>query len=285
MNFATRIIQKLFYLHQYYLLYDLSGAASLDFTRFQELIPSRDRFWADPFVVCRDGLYYIFIEEYLYRHGRGRLAVMELDPQGGWSEPTPILEKPYHLSYPFVFEWEGATFLVPESVENQSIDLYECMEFPARWQFKQTLMEGVLAVDSTLLRCQDRWWLFTGIAPRKKALPFVELHLFFTDDLLSGDWRPHPGNPVVPQVEYARPAGRLFVRDGKLIRPAQNCAKMYGYGIDFYEIMALSETEYAERKTASIQPGWEPKVLATHSFSQDGSLTVIDALQKRKKWG
>jgi hypothetical protein len=60
---------------------------------------------------------------------------------------------------------------------------------------------------------------------------------------------------------------------------------MYGYGIDFYEIMELSNTNYIERKTASIQPGWEPKVLATHTFSQAGSLTVIDALQKRWKWG
>jgi hypothetical protein len=285
MNIAARIIHKLFFLHQYYLLYDLGGAAPQDFARFQELVPSKDRFWADPLVVCRDGRCFLFIEEYFYRRGRGRLAVMELDSQGVWSQPVSILEKPYHLSYPFVFECEGVTYLVPESAENQTIDLYECVDFPTQWRHKKTLMEGVLAVDSTLLRWQERWWLFTGIAQEKKALPFVELHLFYTDDLLCGEWRPHPMNPVIPQVACARPAGRLFIRDGKLIRPAQNCTKMYGYGIDFYEITVLTKTEYAETKMASIQPGWEPKVLATHTYSQDGSLTVIDALQKRWKWG
>jgi hypothetical protein len=283
-NIFSRIYHKLFFLHQWYLLFDLSGDPSSAFSQFKELIPSKDRFWADPFVVLRDQRYFVFIEEYIYRRGKGHLAVMEMDAQGGWKEPVRVLEKPYHLSYPFVFEWEGVYYLVPESVENQTIDLYECVEFPTKWQFKKTLMEGVLAVDSTLLRYQEKWWLFTGIAAQEKALPFVELHIFYSDDLLANDWRSHPKNPVVSQVDCARPAGSLFIREGKIIRPAQNCSKMYGYGVDFYEIMAMSETEYLEKKVESIQPDWDAKALATHSYSRNGSLTVIDALQKRWKW-
>ena len=285
MNIADRIIHKLFFLHQWYLLYNLGGDSSHNFTQFKELIPSKDRFWADPFVVYQNQRYYIFIEEYFYRRGKGHLAVMELDQKGSWTEPVRILEKPYHLSYPFIFEWEGKTYLIPESVENRTIDLYECVEFPLQWKFKKTLMDGVLAVDTTLLRHQGKWWMFTGIAPWQKALPFVELHLFFADDLLAGSWRPHPRNPVIPQANCARPAGSLFTREGKLIRPAQNCSKMYGYGVDFYQVVVLSETEYTEKRIESIQPDWNEKVLATHSYSQNELLTVIDALQKRSKWG
>ncbi len=285
MNIAERIIHRLFFLHQWYLLYKLGDISIHDLAQFKDLIPPKDRFWADPFVVCRNQRYYIFIEEYFYRRGKGHLAVMEMDAQGNWTEPVRILEQPYHLSYPFIFEWAGKTYLIPESAENCTIDLYECVEFPSQWKFKKTLMNGVLAVDTTLLRYRDMWWMFTGVARREKELPFVELQIFFTDDLLASDWRAHPGNPVVPRSGCARPAGSLYMREGKLIRPAQNCSKMYGYGVDFFQVMVLSETDYIEKKIESIQPGWDEKALATHSYSQNGSLTVIDALQKRSKWG
>src|SRR5207253_8229013 len=47
-----------------------------------------------------------------------------------------------------------------------------------------------------------------------------ELHLFHAERL-TGDWQPHPRNPVKSDARSARPAGSLFVRDGALYRPAQ----------------------------------------------------------------
>ncbi len=173
---------------------------------------------------------------------------MEMDVHGVWQEPVQILEKPYHLSYPFVFEWDGVTYMIPESVENRTIDLYECVDFPLQWKFKKTLMDGVLAVDSTLLRHQGKWWLFTGIARRPKDLPLVELHLFYAHDLLAGEWHSHPQNPIVPQTDCARPAGSLFSQDGRLIRPAQDCSKMYGYGVNFFEIVTLSRNPNTSKR-------------------------------------
>ncbi len=69
--------------------------------------PPKDSFLADPFVIARDGKNYVFVEEYPYREGKGVISVLEIDPDGRIGTVQRVLERPYHLSYPFVFEHEG----------------------------------------------------------------------------------------------------------------------------------------------------------------------------------
>src|SRR5512140_247510 len=75
---------------------------SLDWRNMQPLIPPKDRYWGDPFVVQRGDCYYVFIEEKLYAAGLGRIACLTLDAQGKTLAQQTVLERPYHLSYPFV---------------------------------------------------------------------------------------------------------------------------------------------------------------------------------------
>ena len=170
-----------------------------------------------------------------------------------------VLEKDYHLSYPFIFEWNNKYYMVPESRANKTIDLYECVEFPDKWNFKQHLMENISAVDTTLIHYANKWWLFTAIAENEAAAPNVELFLYYSDDLFGGEWNAHPLNPIISDVKSARPAGKLFIKDGKLFRPSQDCSTTYGYCFDLNEIEVLSETEYREKKTFSIKPNWDKK--------------------------
>jgi hypothetical protein len=119
--------------------------------------------------------------------------------------------------------------------------------------------------------------LFTGFAENAAAAPNVELFLFHSDRLLGGHWNPHPANPIVSDIRNARPAGSLFVKDGKLIRPSQDCSEAYGHAIHLNEIEALSETEYCEKTLLTLDPDWDDKVLATHTYASCRDLTVIDA--------
>ena len=59
---------------------------------------------------------------------------------------------------------------------------------------------------------------------------------------------------------------------------------MYGYGFDLNEIVVLSETEYYEKTVISVRPDQISKIIATHTFANQGSLTVIDGLTRRFKW-
>ncbi len=203
---------------------------------------------------------------------------------GNWKAPVKILEKDYHLSYPFIFNWGGKYYMIPESGENRTIDMYECVDFPYKWEFKQNLMKNITAVDTTLVQYCSKWWLFTAVTENEAAAPHVELFLYYADDPFSGQWKAHPQNPIVSDVKSARPAGDLFIKDGKLFRPSQDCSKAYGYGFDLNEIEVLSETEYCERKVLSVRPEWDKKILGTHTYAKQENLTVIDAFSRRFKW-
>jgi hypothetical protein len=267
----------------WYLLFKKDADGSLEFEDFQALIPPRGTFWADPHVIQKDGRQYIFVEEFPHATGKGILSVIELDEQGRQSEPVCILEKEYHLSYPHVFDWQGKYYLIPETAGKRSIDLYECVAFPTRWEYKQTLIDNILAVDATVTFANGKWWLFSGVAENEAAFPEVELCLFFSDDLFAGEWKAHPMNPVVADLSSSRPAGAIFTRDGRLMRPSQDCSQSYGYGFKLNVIQVLSETDYHEETVAEVKP-WKKNVLGTHTYGTAGKFTIIDVYTRKRKY-
>jgi hypothetical protein len=280
---SLELFSRVSYLGIWFLLIDVNADDSLSFENYKKILPPKDLFWADPFVVQKNDKNYVFVEEYPFKTKRGHLAVIEVDQKGNYSEPVRILEKQYHLSYPCVFEWQDKYYMVPETAENRTIDLYECLEFPGKWEYQMTLMENIKAVDTTIVFFRGKWWLFTGVSENDGAFPEVELFLFYADDLFTKEWKPHPKNPIVSDVKRARPAGRIFTKNGKLYRPSQDCSKSYGYGFDLNEILNLSETDYEEKKVASVRP-WNNKIRGTHTFGTEGNFVVIDAYTKRLKF-
>jgi len=272
------------FLEQWVLMFDLGDRLRGTFRRFRRIVPPRDRFWADPHIVYKDGRYYIFIEEFLYRQGRAHIAVLVMDEAGNYSPPVKVLEKPYHLSYPFVFEWQGACYMVPESSANRTIEAYRCTSFPDRWEPHATLMQGVQAMDATLFPHGGKWWLFANMAGNEGASTWDELFLFHADNPLSQRWTPHPLNPIVSDVQRSRPAGPLFTHGGNLYRPSQDSSRRYGYGLRMNQVLVLNETDYQEKEVAFIEPKWAPDVRGVHTFGHQGRLTVIDAVVKRRRW-
>lgn len=276
-------ISIFFYLEQWILLFSFkkNNEMSTSFWRFKQLTPPKDRFWADPFVVFHDGTYFIFLEELIYSQGLGHISYVTLDKTGKYSQPIPIIEADYHLSYPYVFEHEHEYYLIPESSGNRSVDLYKCTQFPDQWEQVQTLMRDVAAVDATVLWHQGKWWMFVNIRENEGASSLDELFLFYSPTLLSDEWTPHAANPIVSDVSSSRPAGKIFMRNGQMYRPSQNCSHRYGYGIKIQHIELLSENEYREQCVSEIKPNWDPKILATHTLNCEAGLTVIDGVLKR----
>lgn len=270
--------------YQWFLAYQTgqNGALAPSLYRFQPMLPPKDRFWADPFPLRRGERLYIFLEEYLYARQKGHIAVIEMDLKGRWQPPVPVLAPETHLSYPFVFEWRGETFLIPESSADQTVSLYRAAAFPGGWQLEQVLLAGLTAVDATVTQIEGTWWLFANVA-EEGASKNDELHLFFAETPL-GPWRPHRANPVKSDVRSARPAGRPFAWRGRWYRPAQDCTRTYGAATVLNEIVRLDRDGYAEQPAARIEPRWAPGLLATHTFNRVEGLTVVDALRLRRKW-
>ena len=274
-----------FNFHQWILLFKIgtSDKISTDLTRFQKIIPPRDRFWADPFILKREDKYYIFFEELIYRDNKGYICFIEMDQNGNYTEPVKILERNYHLSYPFLIEEHNELFMIPESKQNNTIELYKCKEFPFKWELEKVLMKNIKAVDTTILFQNNKYWLFCNITNSDIPLAQDELHLFYSDKLNSDNWIRHPKNPIVSDFKRSRPAGKIFKYKNKLYRPAQNGLKHYGYGIAINEIVELTENSYKEELIESILPDWEKDILGTHTINSLSHLTVVDALINRKK--
>ena len=277
------VIDNVFLLDQWILMFHVRDEFSSSLWRYKKIIPPKDRFWADPHVLYKDHKYYIFIEEYLYSTDKGHIALITMDEKGNYSEPETVLDKSYHLSYPFVFEYEGEFYMIPESMANKTVELYRCTEFPHKWEYVMNLMEGVEAVDATVFYHNDKWWMFVNMVENEGASTWDELFLFYADNLKTNQWISHPLNPVVSDCKSARPAGKIFVENGTLYRPSQNCSVRYGYGFNVCEIVKLSEQQYEENIVSHVEPNWDKNIIGTHTFNRVNSLHIIDAIYRRKK--
>ncbi len=154
-------------------------------------------FWADPFVIEKEQKIYIFFEEFLYKKNKAHISVLELGKDGHYAEPIVVLDKPYHLSYPFIFESENTLYMIPETGGNKTVELYKCTAFPLKWEFVKNLMEDIVLTDVTLLYHQEKWWLFGTVQNHPSASTNDQLFLYYSDAFFSSDWTPHPQNPVV----------------------------------------------------------------------------------------
>ncbi|MEP6846213.1 MAG: hypothetical protein ABI861_09425 [Panacibacter sp.] len=274
---------------QWQLLYHFSDVDKLPVTSlanfsYKEIVPPNNCFWADPCVFnTDDGRHFIFFEELVYSKKKAHLSVLELKKDGTISAPQIVLEKPYHLSYPFVFKEGNDIYMIPETSANKTIELYKCITFPDKWEFKMNLMENLHAVDTTIHFHKNKYWMFVNIKENKGSSAWDELFLFYADHFLTGEWKAHPQNPIISDVRQSRPAGHLIVQEGKLYRPSQDCSCTYGYATNMNEVLLLNETAYKERIIEKLLPKWNDKVTAVHTLSNNRGLTVLDARYKRKK--
>ena len=234
----------------------------------------RARVYADPFPLEVDGRGYVFFEDFPYKTRKGVISYVALKPDGSPGEVRSALERDYHLSYPFVFRWDGAVWMIPESEQNRSVELYRAVDFPDSWRLEKLLFEGVRAVDATLLEHAGRFWLFMNMSPSGGSL-WDELFLFHADSPL-GEWIPHERNPVVSDVTRARPGGTILRIADRLIRPAQDSSVRYGWALTLNRIDVLSERDYQETPISRIDADWYPGAIGTHTLSRSETLEAID---------
>jgi hypothetical protein len=249
-----------------------------DPTSWQVVIPPADRSYTDPFVVGHDGDAFVFFEILEHcRAARGQLAVGRLEADGRLADIEPVLPLPHHTSYPYVFRDGGRIFLIPETGAAQRVQLFAATDFPLGWEPAATLLDGVNAVDASVIARDGRYWMWVNIAVPGGRLS-VETFLY-SSDRLDGDWRAHPKNPVVSDVRRARPAGRPFALGDRLIRPSQDCSSRYGASVVFNHVDVLTVDDYREHPIGSLEPQWACRPnLAAHTYTFDAGWEATDGL-------
>lgn len=200
-------------------------------------------FVADPFMLPRGGRWHLFFEVLNLATMKGDLALATSDDGFRWRYERCVLSEPFHLSYPQVLEWEGETWMIPETHQAGEVRLYRADPFPHVWKLEAVLLRGTCLNDATVFRHEERWWMFV----ENSELRHDTLRLF-SADALRGPWIEHPASPLVRgNPHHARPAGPVIRHEGRLIRTAQDCHPAYGLRVHTFEVTALSTSHYAEQ--------------------------------------
>jgi hypothetical protein len=238
------------------------------------------RYLADPFGLVRGDALHVFVEAYDYRVKR---AVIERHEFGladlTWRRQSTVLAKPFHLSYPQVFEHEGEVWMVPETHQADEIALYRAADASLDvWERDCGLLSGLAGADASLVEHGGRWWMFyTLVGPG--ARDQRELHVAHSP-ALAGPWTQLPTNPVRVSRDGARPAGRPFVgRDGVLTLPVQDSSRGYGGATRLLRFPVLTPAQVvveadAERLTGDLASDSHTEGL--HTLSGCGEFTLID---------
>lgn len=234
-------------------------------------------FLADPFGIWRDGTFNLFAEAYDYRTRRGTIVVQRFDAALQLLDQQTVLAEPWHLSYPFVFEAEGETWMLPEAHRSGTLSLYRAKAFPRTWERVASFGLDAPAVDATPFRWEGRWWLAYSPGGSRAARQ-AHLHLAFADRL-TGPWTPHPANPVRVDRSSSRPGGTPFEdKDGGLVLPVQDCTTTYGGAVRLLRLLELSPHSFRAEAGGAITPPAQatPFLDGLHTLSGCGDLTLVD---------
>jgi hypothetical protein len=237
-------------------------------------------FVADPFMVYDQQQWYMFFEVMHARTQQGVIGLASSADGWRWTYQQVVLQEPFHLSYPYIFPWQGSYYMVPETYEAEAIRLYEALCFPDSWRCVAELYLGAFT-DASLFYWRNLWWMFACSAP----LTHDALCLYYAP-ALRGPWQAHPGNPLIQDDPHsARPAGRVLQHNGHLLRYAQDDAPLYGQQVRAFAITTLTTTDYAEVEVAESPllqgagSGWNAvgmHHIDAHQLAPDRWLACVD---------
>lgn len=227
-------------------------------------------YYADPFVITTSKDTYLFFESYDYKSGRGHISAALKSEK--FKVVHIVLEKPFHLSYPFVFEYDGKVYCLPEANESNRLTLYRFDEDKLALAEDCVLLDGIKAVDSTLCFRDGKWNLFLT----QKDFASVKLYRFIANDL-RGPYQAYYNNPVKIDCGDARMAGAFIDLGDRLLRPAQRCVRYYGTAVCLNEVSEMSDDRYSEVVITHIVPFSKSHFgRGLHTLNGNDSMTVFD---------
>ncbi len=236
-----------------------------DTSSFIKIESPKGKYYADPFIVKHDDVNYLFFEDYDYK--KGVIAYSIVNDDLTVTEPVVALERSYHLSFPYIFEYDDEIYMIPETGNQNRIELHRAVNFPGEWTFEKVLVDNVRASDVTILELNDVFWMFTTYNNNLDD-DLLVLHL----DSPLNKWEVYG----VDTLTHSRPAGNIFIDDDKIIRPVQDSSRLYGYAIVFKEVTIDKENGYSEKVINRIDPTWYSDLIGTHTFNFNEDFIVID---------
>jgi len=204
---------------------------------------------ADPFLFVYNDILYLFYEEKGLLTP-GILKSIHTSDLKSWTAPVTVLQEPFHLSFPWVFEDNGKVYMLPETGADGSIRLYEATNrelnsFKLVKKIKESDSSQTIRMgygDNCLLKQNGIYYLFTQL---QYSDPINVLELFISNNI-TGPYLTHPCSPIQENMMVGRNAGSIMKIENKLIRFAQDCSEGYGDNVHILKINEISPNTYSE---------------------------------------
>ena len=138
-----KLINKLYPNMVWNVYFKNTDIKSSSFKNFIKIKNPKNKWFADPFLFKSNDITYLFVEDYDVKLKKGSISVFTLN-KNKYEFLGKVLEESFHLSYPYVFNYEGEIYMIPETSSQHCIKLFECVEFPIKWEFKKNIINITL---------------------------------------------------------------------------------------------------------------------------------------------
>lgn len=245
--------------------------------------PPNSVFWADPFFVRHNDGDWILFEELPYKTNKGHISAVKIDSHGkAISKPQTVLQEPWHLSYPFVWQEGGHLYMIPEAGQSRNLSLYKAVVGCTQWQRHAVIIAGLRLADPTVARYGERLWLFATYADEHGWMDDA-LYIFWADGI-EGPWHAHALNPVKIDASSSRPAGSMWVKDGHLHRMVQDCTATYGSRVNCMRVTRLTVDEFEEELVGGWGSTKNGQIEPWHTFNEGEGIVLTDRLVMKPRW-
>ena len=273
---------NLFTKSEYAICYRFSDKDILDDidTEYKLLMPTKKEWYADPFVYFHNDEIYVFMEVMFTDKGYAGLGYSKL-VNGKLTAPKVIIDYGQHMSFPFIFDYNGQIYLIPETRAEKKIKLYRCVEFPEKWEEIHHIDDDRALYDSVVFENNGCRFMFTS----EERLDVMYGSILYLLELEADTMTPKiiSDTKITDDCQFARQAGKMLHKNGKLIRVAQDCSKKeYGRALEFLEVDNLEPENYSEHLIKHISPAdlrYEKRIhgkMGVHTYNRENNFEVID---------
>jgi len=269
------LITNIIFNRVWYVGYNNETFDKINHTNSKILKNPKNSFLADPFIIEHNKENYIFVEEYNLEIKKGVVSVYKIFKNNSQRVGVAI-EENFHLSFPFIFEYESNYFMVPETSDAKEIRIYKCEEFPLKWKHEKSIFKNIRSADPIIFKHNNLWWLMTSFSNTGHGIE-SELQIFYSENgPLTNQWISFKKNPVIIDPALGRNGGFLK-QNNKIFRVAQSFGfNTYGKNIHIQEIITLNQDNFVEKNFARINLEFSENLIGMHHLNNNNNFTVYD---------
>lgn len=170
-------------------------------------------FYADPFFIVREGIMHLYFEAFSLRHPKGIIKHCEFNGKE-FGNVSTVLERSFHLSFPFIIEDLENIYMVPEQAESKQVVAYKCVDFPLKWEQEAVLVHGENVVDTMLFKQGDEYIMLSNRCSSGDKEYNSELYIHRNNDFLTCDWKLDNISPICAGPNGSRNGGFIDLPGG-----------------------------------------------------------------------